>query len=170
MIFVHIGDAKRAVQRRPVTVARVLSNARNDQGRAAGQPVAGRGDHARIGSAQSLDGCRIEIVPRFAVYINSDGKVAKADADAAATMPVITLVKDAAISQDAEGECYQIGDEITNAGWSWTPGALVFAGTTAGALTQTAPSGSGDQVQVIGIATAATKMVLWPQLVTIEVA
>lgn len=104
-----------------------------------------------------------------AVYITSACKAAKTDADSASTMPTVTLVKDSAITADTPGEFYQIGDEITNAAWSWTPGGLIYASTTAGGLTQTAPSGSGDQVQVVGFATAATKMVLYPQLLVVEI-
>lgn len=110
-----------------------------------------------------------------AVYINADGKMALADADSATTMPAITLAK-AAIAADAPGEFYQLGDEITNAAWSWSLDktaahrGMVYVSTTAGGLTQTIPSGSGDQVQIAGIATAATKMLLYPQLLIGEVA
>ena len=106
-----------------------------------------------------------------AVYINSLGQAAKADADSAATMPVLTLVKeDGGIAGDATGEFYQICDEITNAAWSWTVGDFIYASVTAGGLSQTAPTASGDQVQIVGFATAATKMVLYPQLVLVEIA
>lgn len=104
-----------------------------------------------------------------AVYLNSDGEAALVDANAAATVPALFLAK-AAILEDASGEFYQIGDEITNVAWSWTPGGYIFASTTPGGLTQTAPSGSGDQVQIVGLATAATKMLLYPQLPMVEIA
>ncbi len=104
-----------------------------------------------------------------AVYVNSDGKAALADADSAATMPVLTIAA-AGILAEASGEFYQITDEITNPAWSWTVGGFIYASGTAGELTQTAPAGSGDQVQIVGFATAATKMVLYPQLVMVEMA
>jgi hypothetical protein len=44
-----------------------------------------------------------------------------------------------------------------------TPGALQFLSTTAGARTETAPSGSGQVAQQVGKALSATEMVFRPQ-------
>lgn len=48
--------------------------------------------------------------------------------------------------------------EGANTGVSGLTGGNVFLGTTAGACTNTAPSGSGNVVQRVGIATAATEL------------
>ena len=53
--------------------------------------------------------------------------------------------------------------------WTWTVGGLIYVSTTTGTLTQTAPSGTGDQVQVVGYATHADRMYFNPSLVLVEV-
>ena len=47
-------------------------------------------------------------------------------------------------------------------------GGLVFLSTDVGAMTQTAPSGADDVVQVLGVATHADRMYFAPQLVIVE--
>jgi hypothetical protein len=54
--------------------------------------------------------------------------------------------------------------------WDWTIGGLVYASTTAGELTQTPPSGTGDQVQVLGVAYSADEISFQPSPILIEVA
>jgi len=101
-------------------------------------------------------------------YLKSDGKLWKSDADASTTMPVMAMAI-AAISADASGY-FLLHGFVRNDSWAWTVGGLIYASTTSGALTQTAPSGTGDQVQVVGIATHADRMYFNPQLVTVEIA
>jgi hypothetical protein len=48
---------------------------------------------------------------------------------------------------------------------SLTIGSPVYASTTAGQITQTAPSGAGDVVFEIGIAASATKVLVAPRFV-----
>jgi len=100
-------------------------------------------------------------------YLKSDGKMWKSDADAEATMPCTALAI-ATISADATGYFLLIGVARDDT-WNWTVGAKLYASTTAGAVTETAPSGSGDQVQVIGIATNADRILFNPSLVLVEV-
>lgn len=90
------------------------------------------------------------------VYQGTDGSWYLADADAAATMPVIGLTL-YTINAGFNGQILLHG-YIGLASWTWTVGGtsgLIYASTTPGALTQTAPSGIGDYVQVVGIATAS---------------
>jgi hypothetical protein len=102
-------------------------------------------------------------------YLKSDGKFWKAKADAEATMPGMVLAP-SALSAEDPGDFIRRG-EVTNAGWSWTPGGLIYASeATAGALTQTAPSGSGEQLQIVGTALSATKIDFDPNMMLIEVA
>ena len=53
-------------------------------------------------------------------------------------------------------------ETASDASWSFTPGADLFVGTTdnAGVVTGTAPSGSGDTVQKIGVALTSTSAYL----------
>jgi hypothetical protein len=54
--------------------------------------------------------------------------------------------------------------------WDWTIAGKIFASTDVGAYTQTAPSGTTDIVQVVGIAYHADKMIFQPEITTIEIA
>jgi hypothetical protein len=50
-----------------------------------------------------------------------------------------------------------------DASWSWTIGGAVYIDTaTAGGLTQTAPSGTGDIVRIVGYAVSATEIYFKP--------
>ena len=104
------------------------------------------------------------------VYQNSDGKWWKSDADATTTMPA-TAMAIATIAADAAGELLLQGTARDDS-WSWTVGAepgMIYASTTAGELTQTAPSGIGDQVQVIATSITATIISFNPSSVLVEI-
>jgi hypothetical protein len=102
------------------------------------------------------------------LYMKSDGKWWKSDADAASTMPGMRLALE---SKNADEACkLLVYGAMRNDDWNWTVGGLIYAGTDAGALTQTAPSGSGDQVQVVGVAYHADKMFFCPSPVLVEIA
>ena len=102
------------------------------------------------------------------VYVHSDGKVKEADADAAGTMPVIGIaVND--IANEADGTILLHGYVRVNS-WNWTPGQLLYASTTTGGITATAPSGSGDQVQVVAVAVNADTIYFNPSLTIVQVA
>lgn len=99
-------------------------------------------------------------------YVNSSGKMAKGDADAIATSSVIAMAL-GSISADAAGSFLLFGF-VRNDAWNWTVGGLIYLSTTAGDLTQTAPSGTDDVVQILGVATHADRMFFNPQLVQVE--
>jgi hypothetical protein len=101
------------------------------------------------------------------VYRKSDGKFWKVDADAAATMPAVAMALES-ISADATGSMLMLG-WAKNSSWTWTVGGLLYASTTAGAITQTAPSGTGDQVQVVGWAYSATLIFFNPDYTLVEI-
>jgi hypothetical protein len=93
-----------------------------------------------------------------AVYLKSDGKWWKAKADAAATMPALGLAIEAASAADEPVRVQRVG-LVTNAGWSWTAGQLIYvSAATAGALTATPPAAN---VQPVGIAASATTVFLF---------
>jgi len=90
-----------------------------------------------------------------AVYIDSDGDLDEADADAASTMPAIGVALEAnGTGSDAVVKILIMG-VLRDDTYNFTPGADLYIGTTAGEITATAPSGSGDTVQKIGVALSA---------------
>lgn len=90
------------------------------------------------------------------LYLNSNGSLYLADADASTTMPVVGIATEA-ISSTGAGDILRQG-YIRDDSWAWTVGGLIYASTTAGGLTQTKPTGSGDQVQIVGYAYSADIM------------
>jgi hypothetical protein len=94
------------------------------------------------------------------VYIKSDGKMWKADANAADTFPV-TLMAAASISADASGNFLILGFARNDA-WNWTVGGQLYLSTTAGAITQTMPTTTDDVIQHLGIATHANRIYFNP--------
>ncbi|MBK8225426.1 MAG: hypothetical protein IPK73_30800 [Candidatus Obscuribacter sp.] len=104
-------------------------------------------------------------------FINSDGEAQLADADAAATSGAIFMCTGTVTTGNPA--TYLALGIARNDTWAWTVGGLIYlstAGTTGNTLTQTAPSGSGDIVQILGVATHADRMYFKPELVQIEVA
>lgn len=99
-------------------------------------------------------------------YVKSDGKMGKADADAIATSSAIAFCL-ATIANDASG-AFLLHGFVRNDGWNWTVGGLIYLSTTAGGMTQTAPSGTDDVIQILGVATHADRMYFNPQLVQVE--
>jgi len=89
------------------------------------------------------------------VYFKSDGKYWLADADSSSLMCAVAVALEN-VAINTEGQ-FMIEGYYKNASFSWTVGsaAPIYVSTTAGALTQTVPSGTGDQVQVVGYAIAS---------------
>lgn len=84
-----------------------------------------------------------------ALHMDADGNLIDCDADAAATMPCMALAIEAGVGS---GKLLLKSGKIVNTAWNWTTGDIIYVSTTVGALQNTAPVGSGDVVQVIGIA------------------
>lgn len=102
------------------------------------------------------------------LYCKSDGKWWKADANAIATMPGMRLAL-ASASANATCNTLLIG-MARNDAWSWTVGGTLYASASVvGGLSQTAPSGTTDVIQAVGVAYATTYMLFHPSLVTAEV-
>lgn len=104
-----------------------------------------------------------------AVYLKAaDSRVWKALATATTTMPGIALATCATVA----GTAYEflLRGFMRHDAWNWTVGGLLYIDrTTAGALTQTAPSTAGDQVQVAGIAITADIIFFCPSLELVEI-
>ena len=102
------------------------------------------------------------------VYLKSDEKWWKTDADVEATTKGLIGIAMAAISANSTGKVSILG-RVYNAGWSWTVGAPIYVSCTAGGITQTAPSGSGDQVRKIGHALSSTTIIFNPDATILEI-
>jgi len=103
-------------------------------------------------------------------FINADGEMAIADADAIASAVVVGMCADASISASAVGNYLLMGIARDDS-WNWTPGGFVYlslTGTTGNTLTETAPSGADDCIVIVGVAAHADRMVFNPQLVIVE--
>jgi len=104
------------------------------------------------------------------VYFASDGKAWKADASAAASMPGAGIAAET-IATLASGDILLCGSIHLHAlAPGWTVGGLIYASITAGGLSQSAPSGSGEQVQVVAVATEDDVMWFNPSYVLVEIA
>lgn len=104
------------------------------------------------------------------VYLKSDGKFWKADFNAATTSPAVAFCT-GTIAADASGEFLKRGWVRDDSAYNFTLGAAagtIYLGES-GAITQTAPTGVGDQVQVLGWALEADIWYFEPQLVVVEV-
>jgi len=102
-------------------------------------------------------------------YVASDGDMEFADASASATMPGLYMAM-ATITAGSSGLWLSTGI-VRDDTWDWTPGGLIYvstAGTTGNTLTQTAPNGAGDQIQIVGIATSADRIDFRPELSMVE--
>lgn len=119
-------------------------------------------DHAATGVTVTITSSAA-IAAGVPVYISGAGTVAAADADAAATMPAIGINTTDLSGGAGEAEILLLGiwhDETYN----FTAGADVFVGlnpasSTAASdvlgITTTAPTGSGDTVQKVGVVLTA---------------
>ncbi len=86
------------------------------------------------------------------VYMHTDGEVAKADADAVTSMPAIGICVGAGTDGNAVDVLVQGIMHDTSAFATFTLGADIFVRVQKRAVTATAPSGSGDTVQKVGVA------------------
>jgi hypothetical protein len=103
--------------------------------------------------------------------IDSAGEAAIAAAGAASTASGLLMCL-GTVTTGNTGTYLMLGI-ARNDSWAWTVGGLVYlatTGTTGNTLTQTAPSGTGQIVQVLGVATHADRMYFRPELIQIEVA
>lgn len=101
------------------------------------------------------------------LYMASDGHYDTTDADATSTMPCSAMALETSTgTKDVLNYGY-----IRNDGWNWgTVGGLLYVSTTTGALTQTAPSGASDVVQIVGYAISDDEIMFMPNLITSVIA
>jgi len=133
-------------------------------------------DHTASGMKGSFtNGNAGQVVFGDVCYMAADGHLEFADADAATTMPAIYMALET-IAAAASGAWLMMGVARDDT-WNWTIGpgtsGLIYVsltGTTTNTLTQTAPSATGDQVQVVGTAITADTMMFNPSPVLVEIA
>jgi hypothetical protein len=103
-------------------------------------------------------------------YLKSDGKVYRADADSVIYLPGLFLVADKAGAMANDTVVFlEDGYIRCDARWSWaTKGAVLYASGTLGGLTDSAPTGSNDGIQTIGIVETAVIVKFKPDLLIIE--
>jgi len=101
-----------------------------------------------------------------ALFLATDGHLDEADADAASTMPCRFL----ALETGTGSKKVLVQGFIRNTSWSWNVGYLMYVSTGTGVIDDAQPSGSGDQVQCIGIAIASDTILFDPSPLLIELA
>jgi len=114
------------------------------------------------GSVSALPKC----TPVYATI--TAGEVQEAQADAAATKDVLGLVADTSIAASADGAIQSDGvleastaewDAVTGEAGGLTPGDKYYLdAATAGMLTRTVPSNSGEFVAMVGVAISTTEL------------
>lgn len=88
-----------------------------------------------------------------AVYLDSSSTWQLTDADAEATAGGVMVAL--ATESGTNGNPLNVllpGSIARNDGWTWTAGGEIYLSGTAGALTQTAPSGTDDVIRIVGYA------------------
>ena len=128
-------------------------------------PTAGGTDHTTCGMTATMTVDTNSVGVGCTLYMASDGNFDEADADSAATMPCTAL---ATVTGTGSLEVLLMGF-MRDDSWSWTVGGILYVSTTAGGLTQTAPVGTGDQVQVVGYATHADRIYFQSNIAMAEV-
>lgn len=86
------------------------------------------------------------------VYLDStSGRWEFADADAASTSGGVLLALAAASGTDGNPMNVVFRGVVRNDGWTWSgAGKTLYVSTTAGGMTETAPSGASDVIRVVG--------------------
>lgn len=100
------------------------------------------------------------------LILSSDGNYDEANAGSSSTMPCTAMALSAGTGSLTVLKQGYVRDDS----WSWTPGSILYVDTTAGQITSTAPSGSGEVVQIIGNAESSTVIYFNPEYTTIEIA
>ena len=106
-----------------------------------------------------------------AVYVSSTtGRVGRANATAAGTMPAIGVAIEAQGSAGSSVRVLTHGIYRDDGGFggNLTPGAEVYAPESDGNLTATRPSDDGDFVQVMGVAVGVRSVFINPSLTLVE--
>jgi hypothetical protein len=100
-----------------------------------------------------------------ALHLDTDGNWVDAHADASTSMPCQAV----ATATGTGAQNIMLVGVIQENDWNWTVGGPIYVSdTTSGDFTQTAPSGSGDFVQIVGYALSADVMYFNPDKTFLE--
>lgn len=123
----------------------------------------------------SISGLRVSLTANATIAmgdicaINTAGTLKIAKADLIANASALVLCGSAAAAGTAS-TCLVNGIARDDT-WNWTPGQLLYlsaAGTTGNTITATAPTGSDQVIQIIGVALTADIIYFIPSLVQVE--
>ena len=98
------------------------------------------------------------------LHMDTDGHYIEADADGVATMPCTALALETGTGTKKVLTHGYMRDDT----WNFTVGANVYVSTTAGTLSTTAPTGTGKQVQIVGVAISADVVYFNPSMDIME--
>ena len=133
-------------------------------------PAAGGADHTVSGLTNILTAGETVTFGDVCSLKVDDSEMYLAGGSAITTMPVTAMAL-ATIADAATGSFLKIG-YVRDDTWTWTIAGLIFVaitGTTGNTLTQTAPSATGEQVQLVGYAFSADVMYFQPNLMLVEI-
>lgn len=99
------------------------------------------------------------------LFYHTASGMTEADADTVGTMPCVAM----AMETGTGTKNVLLKGFVRDDSWSWTAGDQLYVSTTAGGITTTQPSGTGDQVQLVGWAYSATVIWFDPNGVIVEV-
>jgi hypothetical protein len=126
------------------------------------------GDHDAQGVIFTFN-AGMTVTPFSPVYLHTDNEVHECDADAIATMPCIGVSINTSNVDDGDAiEVMMLGIIRDDDFAFGTAGAPVYVSTTVGTMSNTAPSGTDDIVQVVGHSIADDAIFVQPCLTTIE--
>lgn len=103
-----------------------------------------------------------EAIPAGQAGCLVDGKVWRASAGIGGQL--CDVLAEAAVSANAQADFLLFG-VVTNTGWAWDTDAdktTLYLGVSPGTFTQTAPTDSGQRVQIVGRVVSSTQMLFKP--------
>ncbi len=119
------------------------------------------GDHSYYGLIESKNVGEAVVFGDLLYFYWTNKTWKKADADLAANMPGLRIALE---SREALQSCEMlIMGYIKDDSWNFTA-AIIYASTTAGGVTSTAPSAAGQQLQRVGIARASDILFFDPSI------
>ena len=112
-------------------------------------------DHTAVGPQTNTFQAGYSSTIMDLVYMGSGGKWLEADADATGTsINMLAIALEAKTDTQAMNVALP-GSFVRDDTWNWTIGVPLYVSGTLGAITATAPSGSGDVVRPVGFAVTA---------------
>lgn len=127
-------------------------------------------DHSVSGPNTNVINAGATIAIGELCYLGAGGKWLLADADAAATATGMLGISVEASTDTNPMITALSGSFVRDDTYAWTVGAVLYVGLTAGTLTETAPSATGDIVRVAGYAVSADVVYFNPSSSWVEIA